>query len=159
MLFSFLDNPTCISLFPLSLIIETSFLSVSFHCLVFAFLTKKLSFYSYFIPFHLVLSGLDGLLFCVSLLNSEILHIHLFNELMTILLTLIWSITMCIWLPRVPRLTQIVSLLAVTNAIENKNLVSFQSASFPFSFLIIYFIFKAQTSVIIRRVVHYSRNC
>lgn len=69
---------------------------------------------------------------------------HLFNELITILLSLIWSITVYVWLPRVPRLTQIVSLLAVTNAIENKNLVSFQSVSSPFSFLIIYFIFKVQ---------------
>lgn len=84
---------------------------------------------------------------------------HLFNELITILLTLIWSITTYVWLPQVPRLTQIVSLLAATDAIENKNLVSFQSVSSPFSFLIIYFIFKAQTSVIMKRVVHYSKNC
>lgn len=83
---------------------------------------------------------------------------HLFNELTTILLTLIWSITTYVWLPQVPGLTQIVSLLAATNAIENNNLVSFQSVSSPFSFLIIYFIFKAQTSVIMKRVVHYSKN-
>lgn len=65
---------------------------------------------------------------------------HLFNELATILLTLIWSITTYVWLPQVPGLTQIVSLLAATNAIENNNLVSFQSVSSPFSFLIILFL-------------------
>lgn len=69
---------------------------------------------------------------------------RLFNELITILLTLIWSITIYVWLSQVPRLTQIMSLLAATNAIENKNLVPFQSILSPFSFLIIYFIFKAQ---------------
>lgn len=76
-----------------------------------------------------------------------------------VLFTIIWPITICVWLPGVLRLTQIVSFPAATNAIENKNLVSFQSASSPFPFLIIYFIFKAHTSVIMKRVVHYSKNC
>lgn len=77
---------------------------------------------------------------------------HLFNEL-TILLTLIWSITTYVCkLPQVPGLTQIVSLLATTNAIENNNLVSFQSVSSPFSFLIIYFNFGSN-------FCHYEEGC
>lgn len=122
-------------------------------------LKRKLGFYFHFIFFSSCF--LLNRWFVVLYLTTKFWNSphYLFNELITILLTLIWSITICVWLPWVPRLTQIVSLLQATNAIENKNLVSFQSISSPFSFLIIYFIFKSQTSVTMKRVVHYSKNC
>lgn len=132
------------------------FLSIVFSLLPFEEKVRFL-FSFYLFSSYFLLNRWSVVLYLIAKLGNS--PHHLFNELITILLTLIWSITIYVWLPRVPRLTQIVSLPAATNAIENKNLVSFQSVSSPFSFLIIYFIFKAQTSVIMKRVVHYSKNC
>lgn len=121
-----------------TLLMKSSFFNA---CLCFAFYEEKLQFLLLVYPFlscFLMDRWSVALYFTAKLGNFPP---HLFNELITILPTLIWSTTIYVWLPQVPRLTEIVSLPAATNAIENKNLVSLQSVSSPFSFLIIYFIF------------------
>lgn len=114
------ENPNSISLvFPL--LANWIFLwNASIHRLGFAIYDKKVRFLSFLYPFSSCFPLIRGsVVLCLPAKFRNSPH-HLFNELITILLTLMWSIMMSPWLLRVSRLTQIVSLLAATNAIENK---------------------------------------